>query len=221
MKSFRIVLVPLSVEVFGLLSLSAHAAPRDDVMSRALRCAVIGESRSWLDCYYGAAQPARDALGLQPAPPSQLTLVQSPQTASGPPQNVNVRGQVLSNAFRCTGPIDDHQWLNCYYAAAQPMRAVLGLPPAPQTGITISGDEFGLATRHKPNIEKRADHIESRMMSYTYDKYGIFYSGLGQWSGLEASARGYELCVLEEASRKLHSTHQPRLLRELQFRGAE
>jgi hypothetical protein len=171
---FRIELVPLSVGVFGLLSLSAHAAPRDDVMSRALRCAVISESRSWLDCYYGAAQPARDALGLQPASPSQLTLVRSPQTASGPPQDVNVRGQVLSNAFRCTGPIDDHQWLNCYYAAAQPMRAVLGLPPAPQTGIKISGDEFGLAARHKPDIDTRTDHIESRMTNYTFDKLGIF-----------------------------------------------
>ena len=143
-------------------------------MSRALRCAVIGKSRLWLDCYYGAAQPARAALGLQPAPQSQLTLVMSPQVANGPLQDVNVRSQVLSIAYHCDGQAGDRQWLNCYYAAAQPMRAVLGLPPAPQPGIKFSGDEFGLAARHKPDIARRVDHIESRMTSYTFDKFGIF-----------------------------------------------
>lgn len=174
MKISRIALIPLSASAFGLLSLSAYAAPRDDVMSRALRCAVIGESRLWLDCYYGAAQPARAALGLQPAPTSQLTLVMSPQPANGPLQDMNVRNQVLSDAFRCNGAVDDRQWLNCYYTAAQPMRAVLRLSPAPQTGTKIPADKFGLPATVKPDIEKRADHVKSRMTSYTFDKFGIF-----------------------------------------------
>jgi len=143
-------------------------------MSRALRCATIGDSRVWLDCYYGAAQPARVALGLQPAPPLQLTLAMSPPTATGPLQNVNVRSEVLSGAYRCNGHVDDRDWLNCYYAAAQPMRAILRLPPAPQTGIKSSTDKFGLAVAPKPAMEKKVDHIESRMTSYTFDKSGIF-----------------------------------------------
>ena len=156
------------------MSSVAYATTRDDVMSRALRCAVIGESWLWLDCYYGAAQPARAALGLQPAPPSQLTLVMSPPIASGPLQDVNVRSQVLSNSYRCSGQVDDRQWLNCYYAAAQPMRAALGLPSAPQTEPKSSADKVGLPTMAKPAMEKRLNQIESRMTSYTFDKFGIF-----------------------------------------------
>ena len=40
-------------------STALEARPRDEVMSRVFRCAVIGDPRLWLDCYYGAAQPAR------------------------------------------------------------------------------------------------------------------------------------------------------------------
>ena len=32
---------------------------------------------------------------------------------------------------RCGGIADDRTWLDCVYGAAQPMRAQLGLPPAP------------------------------------------------------------------------------------------
>src|SRR6201995_519782 len=55
----------------------AFAGTRDDVMSSATRCAGITDDRSWLDCYYGAAQPMRANLGLPPAP--------APQTAKVPP----------------------------------------------------------------------------------------------------------------------------------------
>ena len=53
----------------------AFAGPRDDVMSASSRCAGISDDRSWLDCYYGAAQPMRAQLGLAPAPASQLAKV--------------------------------------------------------------------------------------------------------------------------------------------------
>ena len=53
----------------------AFAGPRDDVMSAAARCAGITDDRSWLDCYYGAAQPMRAQLGLVPAPASQIAKV--------------------------------------------------------------------------------------------------------------------------------------------------
>jgi hypothetical protein len=51
------------------------AAPRDDVKAGSERCDVFTDDRTWLDCYYGAAQPMRAKLGLQPAPPSQQNLV--------------------------------------------------------------------------------------------------------------------------------------------------
>jgi hypothetical protein len=37
----------------------------------------------------------------------------------------------LGGAARCSGIADDRTFLDCYYGAAQPLRAKLGLPPAP------------------------------------------------------------------------------------------
>ena len=59
-----------------LLTQNAVAGPaRDEVMSGAARCAGISDDRTWLDCYYGAAQPMRGSLGLSPAPYTQTKLV--------------------------------------------------------------------------------------------------------------------------------------------------
>ena len=50
-------------------------------MSGAARCAGIADNRTWLDCFYGSAQPMRALLGLAPAPPAQLKLVPPPGAA--------------------------------------------------------------------------------------------------------------------------------------------
>src|SRR4051812_22621027 len=57
-----------------LAALPAEARPRDDALAGAFRCAVIGDARAWLDCYYGAAQPVRAGLGLAPAMAAQVKL---------------------------------------------------------------------------------------------------------------------------------------------------
>jgi hypothetical protein len=69
----------------GLLALAAPAlaGPRDDVLYGISRCGGISEDRTWLDCVYGAAQPMRAQLGLQPAPASQQKLV--PPAVPGTP----------------------------------------------------------------------------------------------------------------------------------------
>jgi hypothetical protein len=61
----------------GLVALAAPAlaGPRDDVLSGISRCGGIPDDRTWLDCVYGAAQPMRSQLGLQPAPAAQQKLV--------------------------------------------------------------------------------------------------------------------------------------------------
>lgn len=65
-----------------LLTTGALADPtRDEVMSGAARCAGIADNRSWLDCFYGSAQPMRALLGLAPAPPAQTKLVPPPGAA--------------------------------------------------------------------------------------------------------------------------------------------
>ena len=57
------------------LGQQAVAGPREDVKSASARCDGISDDHTWLNCYYGAAQPVRAELGLPPAPDAQQTLV--------------------------------------------------------------------------------------------------------------------------------------------------
>lgn len=43
------------------------------------------------------------------------------------------RDQVIDGATRCEGIPDNRVWLDCFYGSAQPMRALLGLSPAPES----------------------------------------------------------------------------------------
>jgi len=46
-----------------------------------------------------------------------------------------VRDQVIDGALRCDRIADNRAWLDCFYGSAQPMRASLGLSPAPQARL--------------------------------------------------------------------------------------
>ena len=109
-----------------MAALPAQARPRDEALSGAFRCAVIADSKAWLDCYYGAAQPVRAALGMAPALAGQVRLAAAPP-AGGAPRDEGVRDDVMAGAAGCNRVSGDRPWLDCYYAAAMPMRAQLGL----------------------------------------------------------------------------------------------
>lgn len=70
----------LLVAVVLLASIPAlgQVRVRDAVMGNAYRCSVVGAPKAWLYCFYGAAQPAREALHLSPAPMAQQQMAQSP-----------------------------------------------------------------------------------------------------------------------------------------------
>lgn len=68
----------------GLPVGTAVAGARDDVKAGAARCDSISDDHTWLNCYYGAAQPVRAELGLPPAPDSQQHLVPPPDQAAAP-----------------------------------------------------------------------------------------------------------------------------------------
>jgi hypothetical protein len=53
------------------------------------------------------------------------------------PAMADPREDVVSGLARCAALTDDRQWLDCYYGAAQPMRATLGLAPAPQAQVKL------------------------------------------------------------------------------------
>jgi hypothetical protein len=120
----------LLVPVVAGLATAAEARPRDDALSGAFRCATIADSRMWLDCYYGAAQPVRASLGMPPALAAQVKLAASPPSG-GVPRDETVRDEVMSGAANCIRVTAERPWLDCYYAAALPMRVQLGLA-APQ-----------------------------------------------------------------------------------------
>jgi hypothetical protein len=57
--------------------------------------------------------------------------------ASGLPAAAGTRDDVMNASGRCAAITDDRMWLDCYYGAAQPMRAQLGLSPAPQRQLAL------------------------------------------------------------------------------------
>jgi hypothetical protein len=172
------------------------ANTRDEVMSRAFSCGIVGDSRTWLDCYYGAAQPLRQSLNLQPANSAQIALAAHPPTGAVTEEEAKAREDILYSVMACRSMKSDHDWLNCFYGAAQPMRARLGLLPNPNAlsssraeegskvssiGLGVGSSQeiersaagpAGISSQAGPNAEKR--EIVSRMTSYTFDRYGIF-----------------------------------------------
>ena len=155
-----------------LLCLPAAARPRDEVMINVYRCAGQASTRIWLDCYYGAAQPQRAALGLASAPPAQVALVQAP-ASPGVPQDVPARDAVIVAAARCGGVAAERPWLDCYYAAANPVRAILGLAPvaAPAPAAPPPRKNSGFLGELVGPDEVKAS---GRMASYRFDGHGFF-----------------------------------------------
>lgn len=141
----------------------AEARPRDEAMSGAYRCEVIPDSRQWLDCYYGAAQAQRHALGLSPVTSLQLRLASAP-SGQGTVMNGETRTEVMLSASRCYDIQDDRQWLNCYYNAAGPMRAALGL-----MSQQFPTDYVALPASHVPSPRANFAKIVSRMEAFSFD----------------------------------------------------
>lgn len=105
------------------------------------------------------------------------------------------REDTLSGISRCSALVDDRSFLDCVYGAAQPMRARLGLPPAPLSQIQLvpggapkSGRPVphGDATVATPAMSapKRGGWLSAlldndgtpvlNMVSYTFDGHGKF-----------------------------------------------
>jgi len=149
------------VLVGGFLALAprAHADTRDDVVSGIGRCAVMHDNRVWLDCVYGAVQPMRAQLGLQPVPEFQQRLVPPPQLGMAPPPPPAA-------------------------AAAAPTRAPVPAPNAARVA-SKSRPKVGF---WKNLLGDAPPVTVSRMSSYSFDKNGGFLVTLDngqQWRQTE------------------------------------
>ena len=181
--------------ILGLTTSPSLARARDDVIAGMFRCAAVGDTRTWLDCYYGAAQPLRVQLGIVPAPQSQVRLAQNPP-AGAPTGDLGPRYQATAAALRCNDLSEDRPWLNCYYAAAGPVRAQLGLSSAPQSAaVARTGSAEVLASAPGPargallpkSGSPALPSVWSPVASYHFDRYGIFTLELAngqQWQQL-------------------------------------
>jgi len=96
------------------------------------------------------------------------------------PAVADPRTDVLSTAASCNAIADYRVWLDCYYGAAQSMRALLGLAPAPpaQTRLVPPGDTsapaapVASAVRPAPALPPEAyeDYRpRQKMASYSFD----------------------------------------------------
>ena len=107
------------------------------------------------------------------------------------PAKAETRDEVLSGIQRCGIIRDDRTWLECLYGSDQPMRAKLGLPPAPefqQRLVPLSQPLIpapAVRSVVKPVLHKKPGFFEtvlgdvppaasSRMASYRYERSGAF-----------------------------------------------
>ena len=116
------------------------------------------------------------------------------------PALADTRDDVLAGVARCGVIHDDRIWLDCVYGAQQPMRAKLGLSPAPELqqrlvpGPNVAPPPGALAPARRrgppaPKPRKKLgffgtllndtpDHGAVRMASYRYEKDGAFVVAL-------------------------------------------
>jgi hypothetical protein len=124
------------------------------------------------------------------------------------PAAADPRGEAVMGAARCQAIADDRAFLNCVYGAMQPLRAELGLPPAPpaQTRLVPSGVTpmpAPVTNRAPPREGLMADVFGSgrievspqRMTGFQFDRNGFFTVTLADgavWKQLDGdSARAH------------------------------
>ena len=88
---------------------------------------------------------------------------------------MTARYQVMSAVLRCNNLPDDRGWLDCYYSVAQPVRAQLGLSPAPQARVPAENSPMAaIPSPPAAAIAHTVDPQWSRMTSYSFNRYGTF-----------------------------------------------
>lgn len=80
------------------------------------------------------------------------------------------RDAVMDGAARCAGIPDNRVWLDCFYGSAQPMRALLGLSPAPETQTRLvpgPGTGGGPAPQHPREVKAKSEGFFSGLLGDT------------------------------------------------------
>jgi hypothetical protein len=80
------------------------------------------------------------------------------------------RDEVMAGAERCNGIAENRLWLDCFYGSAQPMRGLLGLPPAPAGQVKLvppagAGPARPVARAPEPPPERSGGFFEALLGS--------------------------------------------------------
>ena len=79
------------------------------------------------------------------------------------------RDAVMDGAARCEGIPDNRVWLDCFYGSAQPMRALLGLIPAPESQtrlVPAPGAAYGNAAHGSGAVVARRAPAKPKSESF-------------------------------------------------------
>jgi hypothetical protein len=90
--------------------------------------------------------------------------------ASFPAWAEPTRDAVLDAAQRCEGIPDNRVWLDCFYGSAQPMRAMLGLAPAPESQtrlVPAPGNAYGGAPARRAPVKEKSETFLSALIGNT------------------------------------------------------
>ena len=88
-----------------------------------------------------------------------------------------VRDEVKSGVARCEGIADNRVWLDCFYGSAQPMRAALGLAPAPQAQVRLVPSQ-GLAPQQTFSSQQAMEPVHRNTATTTRPKREGFLASL-------------------------------------------
>lgn len=108
--------------------------------------------------------------------------------AAATPVLAGPRDDMMAGVSRCNGIADDRTFLNCVYGAAQPLRAQLGLPPAPEAQQRLVPQAM-VAPAPPPRAAPQASRpqpapyseraSQDRLETFTFDRRGLFTIMLG------------------------------------------
>lgn len=88
------------------------------------------------------------------------------------------RDEVMAGASRCDGIADNRVWLDCFYGSAQPMRALLNLPPANPAQVRLVPPP-GAEPRRVPAMVASAQGSQERGRQQQQQSGGFWSDVLG------------------------------------------
>lgn len=148
----------------ALAILPAAADSRDLVLDRLSRCYTLADTRQYLECLYGAAQPLRSELGLPPAPQAAQFSSLFARPAQQPPYATAAPASASTPVLLATRQPERQPGI-----ASSVLSTVMGIETK-----RVAPEQFGLSNA-RPGPGVNVNQIRARMAEYAFDRTtGLF-----------------------------------------------